>query len=121
MAERSHHSKDLNEALTARVTAATALLEELANDRAGLLDIPDEARRRLLKAAGEVSRPDAILRRQMVKATKRQKKAERTQRMQDAEHQLQETGIRKPAAADSLHHPELSAARVRHAGNGGSR
>jgi NAD(P)-dependent dehydrogenase (short-subunit alcohol dehydrogenase family) len=78
-----------------QIAAATALLEKLAADRANLLDIPDEQRTRLLKAAGEVSRPDAILRRQMVKATKRQKKAERTVKLQEAENQLQETGIRK--------------------------
>ncbi|MCA2996664.1 MAG: oxidoreductase, partial [Gemmatimonas sp.] len=78
-----------------QIAAATALLEKLAADRANLLDIPDAERTRLLKAAGEVSRPDAILRRQMVKATKRQKKAERTVKLQEAENQLQETGIRK--------------------------
>ena len=81
--------------LAEQVAAATALLEQLANDRAGLLDIPDDERKRLLKAAGEVSRPDAILRRQMVKATKRQKKVERTHKLQEAENQLQETGIRR--------------------------
>ena len=95
MAERAPTPEFSDDTLTARVAAATELLEQLANDRAGLLDIPDEERRRLLKAAGEVSRPDAILRRQMVKATKRQKKAERTQKIQDAESQLQETGIRR--------------------------
>jgi NAD(P)-dependent dehydrogenase (short-subunit alcohol dehydrogenase family) len=78
-----------------QIAAATTLLERLAADRANLLDIPEDQRTRLLKAAGEVSRPDAILRRQMVKATKRQKKAERTVKLQEAENQLQETGIRR--------------------------
>jgi NAD(P)-dependent dehydrogenase (short-subunit alcohol dehydrogenase family) len=78
-----------------QVAAATALLERLAQDRANLLAIPEAERTRLLRAAGEVSRPDAILRRQMVKATKRQKKAERTVKLQEAENQLQETGIRR--------------------------
>jgi hypothetical protein len=77
------------------IAAATALLERLAADRANLLAIPEDQRTRLLKAAGEVSRPDAILRRQMVKATKRQKKAERTEKLKEAENQLQETGIRR--------------------------
>lgn len=81
--------------LSDRVAAAALLLEELAQDRAGLLAIPEDQRRRLLKAAGEVSRPDAILRRQLVKATKRQKKAERTEKLEAAENQLQETGIRR--------------------------
>lgn len=95
MAENVLPTESSDATLAARVAAATELLEQLANDRAGLLDIPDDERRRLLKAAGEVSRPDAILRRQMVKATKRQKKVERTAKLQDAENQLQETGIRR--------------------------
>ncbi|MEN9509347.1 MAG: hypothetical protein RLZZ621_1910, partial [Gemmatimonadota bacterium] len=36
--------------LAEQVAAATALLEQLANDRTGLLDIPDAERTRLLKA-----------------------------------------------------------------------
>jgi NAD(P)-dependent dehydrogenase (short-subunit alcohol dehydrogenase family) len=78
-----------------RLDELTNVLEALAADRARLLDIPEAARTRLLKAAGEVSRPDAILRRQMVKATKRQKRAERQQRLQQAEAQLTGTGIRQ--------------------------
>ena len=80
--------------LAAQIRAATDLLESLATDRARLLDVPEPERTRLLKAAGEVSRPDAILRRQMVKATKRQKKSERQERIQQAEQQLNSTGIR---------------------------
>ncbi len=81
--------------LAKQVAAATELLETLASDRSGLLAIDPDDRRRLLKAAGEVSRPDAILRRQMVKATKRLKKAERESAVRNAEEQLQATGIRK--------------------------
>ena len=81
--------------LAKQVAAATELLEALASDRSGLLAIDSDDRRRLLKAAGEVSRPDAILMRQMVKATKRLKKAERESAIRDAEEQLQATGIRK--------------------------
>ena len=77
-----------------QIAAATALLELLALDRARLLDVPEPERTRLLKAAGEVSRPDAILRRQMVKATKRHKKAKRQEHIQNAESQLNSTGIR---------------------------
>jgi NAD(P)-dependent dehydrogenase (short-subunit alcohol dehydrogenase family) len=73
---------------------ATQLLEQLAADRAGLLAIPEEERTRLLKAAGELSRPDAILRRQLVKATKRQKKAQRQERLEQQEAHLNSTGIR---------------------------
>jgi NAD(P)-dependent dehydrogenase (short-subunit alcohol dehydrogenase family) len=78
--------------LAARVAAAAALLEAIAADRAILAGLPEEVRRRLLQAAGQVSRPDAVDRRQLVKATKRQRKAEKVQR---AESVLQETGIRK--------------------------
>ncbi|MEQ1691464.1 MAG: SDR family oxidoreductase, partial [Gemmatimonas sp.] len=84
------HRPDLAE----QIAAATALLESLAVDRARLLDVPEPTRTRFLKAAGEVSRPDAILRRQMVKATKRHKKAKRQEHIQNAESQLNSTGIR---------------------------
>ncbi len=80
--------------LLAQIEAATALLESLAADRARLLDVPVDERTRFLRAAGEVSRPDAVLRRQLVKATKRRKKTERQERIQEAESQLQSTGIR---------------------------
>jgi len=85
------HSPDL----TDQVRAATALLETLAAERERLLDVNEDDRNRLLRAAGEVSRPDAIHRRQMVKATKRQRKAERRDHIQQAESQLNSTGIRE--------------------------
>ncbi len=84
-------SPDLNDQLH----AATALLERFANDRDLLLNIPEVDRNRFLRAAGEVSRPDAIRRRQMVKATKRQRKADRREHIQHAEAQLNTTGIRE--------------------------
>jgi len=77
-----------------QVRAATELLESLAADRAQLLDLDESERNRFLRAAGEVSRPDAILRRQLVKATKRLKKSERRVRVAEAEVQLNSTGIR---------------------------
>lgn len=80
--------------LTEQVRAASALLETLAVDRERLLDVPEEERNRLLRAAGEVSRPDAIRRRQMVKASKRQRKSDRREEVLEAEAQLNSTGIR---------------------------
>lgn len=80
--------------LTEQIRLATELLESLADDRATLLAVPEADRTRFLKAAGEVSRPDAIKRRQMVKATKRHKKAVRQELVQQAEAQLNSTGIR---------------------------
>lgn len=77
-----------------QVRAATELLESLAADRAQLLELDESERNRFLRAAGEVSRPDAILRRQLVKATKRLKKSERRERIAEAEVQLNSTGIR---------------------------
>ena len=83
-------------ALDARVRDALALLEELSADRDRLLGIPVEVRQRLLRAAGEVSRPDAVTRRQLVKATKRQRKAERRERVVETEARLTESsGIRR--------------------------
>ena len=71
---QSPDSVEASVSLSERVRAATELLEQFAVNRAELLEITDDDRNRLLKAAGEVSRPDAILRRQMVKATKRKKR-----------------------------------------------
>ena len=75
-----------------RLRAATDLLESIANDRAVLAGVPEQERTRLLQAAGRVSRPDAVDRRRLVQATKRDRKASRTQR---AESVLSNTGIRR--------------------------
>ena len=68
---QSPDSLEASVGLSERVRAATELLEQFAVNRAELLQLTEDDRNRLLKAAGEVSRPDAILLRQMVKATKR--------------------------------------------------
>jgi NAD(P)-dependent dehydrogenase (short-subunit alcohol dehydrogenase family) len=81
-----------DEALGARVRAAAELLEAISANRALLAGLSAEDRTRLLKAAGYVSRPDAVNRRQLVKATKRQRKAARVQRQESV---LDNTGIRK--------------------------
>lgn len=79
-------------ALTARLKDAADLLQAVAENRALLATLSDEDRSRLLQAAGQVSRPDAIRRRQLLKVKQRQRKAEKLQRVQAV---LQETGIRK--------------------------
>ncbi|HYW49688.1 MAG TPA: SDR family oxidoreductase, partial [Gemmatimonadaceae bacterium] len=89
-----------------QVRAAAALLEAISRDRAVLARMTAEDRTRLLHAAGEVSRPDAIARRRLVKATRNQRKAERTQR---AESVLQETGIRRLRREDVFITPRLFA------------
>ena len=78
--------------LPARFRAAAELLETIVADRALLADIPEADRNRLLNAAGRVSRPDALGRRQLLKVVKRKKRAEKVQR---AESVLAATGIRK--------------------------
>ena len=95
-----------SEQVAARVREATALLESLVDDRAQLAQIAVDDRTRLLNAAGQVSRPDALARRRLVKATRNQRKAERTQR---AESVLQDTGIRRLRREDVFITPRLFA------------
>ena len=80
------------EALAERLRAATELLEAIHTDHGLLAGLPEEDRLRLLKAAGQVARPDVHGRRQYVKAALRPRKEEKNQR---AESLLSETGIRK--------------------------
>ena len=78
--------------LLERVRAAADLLESIGADRSLLGHVPSDERNRLLQAAGRASRPDAVERRQLLKFTKRARKAAKVQR---AESVLAETGIRK--------------------------
>ena len=55
--------------LQQRVAKATALLEEIVADRAILAEIDVETRNRLLQASGQVSRPDVIDRRRLLKVS----------------------------------------------------
>ena len=79
-------------ALTERLRAAADLLESVAENRALLAQVSAPDRARLLQAAGEVYCPNVSARRRLVKATKRQRKAEKLQRDQNV---LAQTGIRK--------------------------
>jgi len=94
------------EAVAEKAREAAALLEAIATDRAILARLTPDDRTRLLHAAGEVSRPDALARRRLVKATRNQRKAERTQR---AESVLQDTGIRKLRREEVFITPRLFA------------
>jgi len=78
--------------LAERFRAAADLLETIVADRSLLAEIPEADRNRLLNAAGRVSRPDALGRRQLLKVVKRKKRADKVQR---AESVLASTGIRK--------------------------
>src|SRR6478609_5351232 len=81
-----------NNSLPERLRAAADLLETIAADRSLLAEIPVADRNRLLNAAGRVSRPDALSRRQLLKVVKRKKRIDKVER---AESVLAETGIRK--------------------------
>lgn len=94
------------DAVADKAREAAALLEAIAADRAILARMTPDDRTRLLHAAGEVSRPDALARRRLVKATRTQRKAERTQR---AESVLQDTGIRKLRREEVFITPRLFA------------
>src|SRR5271156_3173700 len=85
-------NKPTTSALSEQLKATAELLESIARNRELLAGVSEAERTRLLQAAGQISRPDAIARRQLVKATKRQRKAGKSQR---AENSLNQTGIRK--------------------------
>src|ERR1700738_805567 len=89
---RSLPQETENKSILERFRAAADLLEKIVADRAFLADIPEADRNRLLNAAGRVSRPDALGRRQLLKVVKRKKRAEKVQREESV---LAATGIRK--------------------------
>ena len=78
--------------LAEEIRKAAELLEAVARDRALLMAVSKEERLRLIKAAGEASRPDARGRRQLLKAAQRERKREK---LLQAEAALNQTGIRK--------------------------
>ena len=77
--------------LAAQLRAAAELLEKAAANREVLGQLSQEERTRLLKAAGDIYCPDVRERRRLVKATSRQRKNDRADRVQSV---LNETGIR---------------------------
>jgi NAD(P)-dependent dehydrogenase (short-subunit alcohol dehydrogenase family) len=84
---KSDHSK-----LTEQLQAAAEILEKAAANRALLAELSVEERTRLLTAAGKIYCPDVAQRRRLVKASVKQRKAEKISRDQS---KLHETGIRK--------------------------
>src|SRR3954467_11085175 len=80
------------DSLLERFRAAAELLEQFVANRALLAEIPEIERNRLLNAAGRVSRPDAVDRRQLLKVVKLKKRAEKVQREESADAS---TGIGK--------------------------
>ncbi len=84
-------SKHSAEAI-AQLKTAAAILEQASANRALLGALSQEERTRLLKAAGDIYCPDLTQRRKLVKATVKQRKAEKKQK---DDTKLNETGIRK--------------------------
>ena len=80
-----------NETPAERFTAAVELLEAIAANRAVLAGATEDERKRLLLAAGEISRPDAIARRRLLKVMQRERKAQRILRDEEVRSQA---GIR---------------------------
>ena len=79
------------EAWLARLKAAADTLEAVAQNRALLVELPEEDHARLLRAAGQVFCPDMRARRRFLKAKHRERKADKLKRDQTV---LNETGIR---------------------------
>src|SRR4051812_40430858 len=86
------NGNDAEQAFRERLRAAYEVLEEIVANRELLVGIPAEERARLSEAAGRVSRPDAIARRRVVKASKKQRRVEK---VAVEESVLAETAIRK--------------------------
>jgi NAD(P)-dependent dehydrogenase (short-subunit alcohol dehydrogenase family) len=78
--------------LSAQLKAAAEILEKAAANRALLAELSVDERTRLLTAAGNIYCPDVAQRRRLVKASSKQRKAEKISRDQS---KLHETGIRK--------------------------
>ena len=78
--------------LSEQLKAATEMLEKAAANRALLAELSEEQRTRLLPAAGKIYSPDVAQRRRLVKASSKQRKAEKIARDQS---KLNATGIRK--------------------------
>jgi NAD(P)-dependent dehydrogenase (short-subunit alcohol dehydrogenase family)/uncharacterized Zn finger protein (UPF0148 family) len=78
--------------LAQKLKDAAELLESVACNRELLAEISEQERMRLLKAAGDIYCPNVAQRRRLVKASAKQRKAEKISRDQS---KLHETGIRK--------------------------
>jgi len=78
--------------LAAQLKAAAEILEKAAGNRALLAELSEAERTRLLTAAGKIYCPDVAQRRRLVKASAKQRKAEKISRDQS---KLNATGIRK--------------------------
>ena len=87
-----------------RMRQAAEILEAIAKDRALLAQVATPHRERLLKAAGQVSRPDAPARRRFLKAQQRKRKTERLERDErDERSERLNTAASSAMAGDPSH------------------
>jgi len=94
------------DSLSLRAQIAIEFLESVRESRALLAELTDEQRARLLRAAGEVARPDPWAKRELVRAAA--KKRREAQRAAD-EQVLAQAGIRKKRQEEVFLTPQLSA------------
>ncbi len=92
--------------LADRLTEATKLLREVAEDPTLLEVLSEQERVDLVNAAADVFQPDVALRRRQARARRRRKDAER---IAQTEEVLQETGIRRLRRQDVFTTPNVFA------------
>jgi NAD(P)-dependent dehydrogenase (short-subunit alcohol dehydrogenase family) len=88
------------------------VLEGLVGDRSRLAELDKEYRKRLLIAAGRLSQPDRLEKRQFSRAHRKHKKQ---QRRADDEAKLERTGMRQQRLLPTFITPEASARAEAHA------
>jgi len=92
--------------------SCVALLEQLVGDRAKLADLSRDERKRLLIAAGRLSQPDRVEKRQFSRA---QRKAVKRERRASDEAKLERTGMRQQRLQPTFITPDPEARAAAHA------
>jgi NAD(P)-dependent dehydrogenase (short-subunit alcohol dehydrogenase family) len=90
--QRMEAMKTKNGEAAAQLRAAAELLSLVADNRTLLMELSEAERMKLIQAAGAIYCPDVKMRRRLVKASARKRKADKISRDQS---KLNETGIRK--------------------------
>ena len=96
-------------AFAERARVAVELLEAVREQRGLLASLDEELRGRLLRAAGEVARPDPWAKRELARAAQRRRREELRRRDEEV---LAQTGIRKKRQEEVFITPLLGAAPV---------
>ncbi len=102
----------MSEEFEKRLIAAAELLEEIVEDRSVIANVDKAKCRRLLEAAGRVSRPDTASKRSLAKARRRKRKRDRRKNDQAL---LNQTGVRQlresPIFLTPKHNPDADVPR----------